>query len=503
MIQKKLSRILFFVSFIRIIKAFICVSHATVLLDETNAQNPILAHNLQIPIISKEKIVDYLTIPSGTSLTEIPFLISQARQSKHLSPYIHLNQQDEILNNPWYVNDDMFEECPLPGQVIKIYRQKGQKVTRGQKICMIETMKMENIIRSSIDGEVIDILVQDGDQVGIQPILKLRPSKWESINFQDLLDNQKILSTLYPWEISTKEALSKEDLIPILYEKTEKQSEFSQSYHVPITTDIEPKIVNKNQLLKSHLRSHTGEENAAQILPENNDAPFKTYEIYDTFQPDPIPEMSDTEPKIIYKYQFLILTIPSHLGQESITQIQPKNNDTCSIRQKRYEQSTLMRSLSEHQKERDLKFSKKISHNSLEIKKQITFSSFIYTPQATSNESSALTTFKLFKASIFIDRFEEKSFLVQKNHITTKKYYWAKSINFLSQELDLINFMSFTNILKKLYLLITLCYLFLLGACFRKREISIKISQSKILMPTFYKKSLNQNFSSVKHIKHA
>jgi len=82
MIQKKLSTILFFMSFAEIIRAVICVSYATVISDETDAQNPILAHNLQIPISSSERTIDYLTAPAGTSLIEIPHQISQARQSK-------------------------------------------------------------------------------------------------------------------------------------------------------------------------------------------------------------------------------------------------------------------------------------------------------------------------------------------------------------------------------------------------------------------------------------
>lgn len=57
--------------------------------------------------------------------------------------------------------------APLAGTIYKINIAKGQKVTAGQVIMIMEAMKMETEVRSSQDGEVTDILVKEGDAVQV------------------------------------------------------------------------------------------------------------------------------------------------------------------------------------------------------------------------------------------------------------------------------------------------------------------------------------------------
>ncbi|MCQ2175942.1 MAG: biotin/lipoyl-binding protein [Bacteroidales bacterium] len=54
---------------------------------------------------------------------------------------------------------------PLPGVIISIDVKEGQAVKRGQKIAVLEAMKMENEILSEFDGTVTAILVNKGDSV--------------------------------------------------------------------------------------------------------------------------------------------------------------------------------------------------------------------------------------------------------------------------------------------------------------------------------------------------
>lgn len=56
-------------------------------------------------------------------------------------------------------------EAPLPGVIIAVHATPGQAVKRGQRIAVLEAMKMENDILSPIDGTVREILVQRGDSV--------------------------------------------------------------------------------------------------------------------------------------------------------------------------------------------------------------------------------------------------------------------------------------------------------------------------------------------------
>lgn len=54
---------------------------------------------------------------------------------------------------------------PLPGVIIEVSVKEGQAVKAGQKIAVIEAMKMENEIQATSDGTVTAVLVNKGDSV--------------------------------------------------------------------------------------------------------------------------------------------------------------------------------------------------------------------------------------------------------------------------------------------------------------------------------------------------
>lgn len=54
---------------------------------------------------------------------------------------------------------------PLPGVIISVDVKEGQSVARGQKVAVIEAMKMENEILAECDGTVTAIHVAKGDSV--------------------------------------------------------------------------------------------------------------------------------------------------------------------------------------------------------------------------------------------------------------------------------------------------------------------------------------------------
>ena len=56
-------------------------------------------------------------------------------------------------------------ESPLPGVIISVDVKEGQAVKRGQKVAVIEAMKMENEILSDVDGTITAVHVKQGDSV--------------------------------------------------------------------------------------------------------------------------------------------------------------------------------------------------------------------------------------------------------------------------------------------------------------------------------------------------
>lgn len=63
---------------------------------------------------------------------------------------------------------------PIPGQVISISVSIGEQVSTGQKLLVLEAMKLENSITATMDGTVSEILVAEGDVVNqSQPLIVL------------------------------------------------------------------------------------------------------------------------------------------------------------------------------------------------------------------------------------------------------------------------------------------------------------------------------------------
>lgn len=54
---------------------------------------------------------------------------------------------------------------PLPGVIVEVSVKEGQAVKKGQKVAVIEAMKMENEIATEVDGTVTSIHVKQGDSV--------------------------------------------------------------------------------------------------------------------------------------------------------------------------------------------------------------------------------------------------------------------------------------------------------------------------------------------------
>lgn len=55
--------------------------------------------------------------------------------------------------------------APMPGQIKAILVREGDKVSSGQKLLVMEAMKLENKLPAPRDGVVKHILVRDGDIV--------------------------------------------------------------------------------------------------------------------------------------------------------------------------------------------------------------------------------------------------------------------------------------------------------------------------------------------------
>jgi len=54
---------------------------------------------------------------------------------------------------------------PLPGVILDVFVKPGDKITVGQKVILLEAMKMENNIESDKEGIVAEVKARKGDSV--------------------------------------------------------------------------------------------------------------------------------------------------------------------------------------------------------------------------------------------------------------------------------------------------------------------------------------------------
>ena len=68
-----------------------------------------------------------------------------------------------------------FYRAPAPGE--PPFVSVGDRISSGQTVCIIEAMKLMNELEAEVSGEVVEILVENGQPVEFdQPLMRVRPA---------------------------------------------------------------------------------------------------------------------------------------------------------------------------------------------------------------------------------------------------------------------------------------------------------------------------------------
>jgi propionyl-CoA carboxylase alpha chain len=61
--------------------------------------------------------------------------------------------------------------CPMPGLVKAILVRAGQEVKAGEPLCIVEAMKMENVLRAERDATVETVAAKEGDSLAVDAVI--------------------------------------------------------------------------------------------------------------------------------------------------------------------------------------------------------------------------------------------------------------------------------------------------------------------------------------------
>ena len=72
---------------------------------------------------------------------------------------------------------------PMPGLLVDVAVQPGQKVQAGERVAVIEAMKMENVLFAAADGVVGKVLAGKGESLAVdQPIVEFAEGESQAMN---------------------------------------------------------------------------------------------------------------------------------------------------------------------------------------------------------------------------------------------------------------------------------------------------------------------------------
>lgn len=86
--------------------------------------------------------------------------------------YVHSSLGSRVIKRlprlpaPQAASEQASANSPMPGKVLKILVETGQRVSAGDPLIILEAMKMEHTMRAMVDGVIEAVLVSDGEVVG-------------------------------------------------------------------------------------------------------------------------------------------------------------------------------------------------------------------------------------------------------------------------------------------------------------------------------------------------
>ena len=128
---------------------------------------PVIAHAVPIAPMPVASVGHPATHSSASATTPAPVTNSAGAAPVASEEELHMVKSPIV---------GTFYEAPGPGALPFV--KPGDQVAAGQVLCIIEAMKLMNEIESDASGEIVKVLVNNGQPVEYgQPLFAIRPRK--------------------------------------------------------------------------------------------------------------------------------------------------------------------------------------------------------------------------------------------------------------------------------------------------------------------------------------
>lgn len=97
------------------------------------------------------------------SLTDADISSKQEKNAQAETYSMNLDETHDIHESQTV--DHKFFNSPMPGSVISVSVNVGDLLEKGDQVCLLDSMKMQQTVITDVAGEVISIVVNPGDQV--------------------------------------------------------------------------------------------------------------------------------------------------------------------------------------------------------------------------------------------------------------------------------------------------------------------------------------------------
>jgi propionyl-CoA carboxylase alpha chain len=95
---------------------------------------------------------------SGTSSVVRIFTKREAELESFMPPRVEADTSKSLI-------------CPMPGLVKALSVAVGQEIKAGEILCIVEAMKMENVLRAERDGTISKIYAKEGDSLAVDAVI--------------------------------------------------------------------------------------------------------------------------------------------------------------------------------------------------------------------------------------------------------------------------------------------------------------------------------------------